>query len=311
MSVDNPGVQSCPLARGEVCLEHPPAALAPIQLEDARNRFNREAVRATCDTGRYRLPYFTWGVGPPLLFVHGVTDSSHSFLLPISRLAAHFRCIAYDLPTGRGDGARLRRYTHADLVTDLLALLDHLGVRRSYVYGSSFGSTIVLAALRARPERLPRAILQGGLAWRPLARRERLLAWLARYLPGSMRHVPLRNLVLRAIMSGPFAGRPPAVWDYFLECSGRGPVAQLAHQVRMLAGLDLRPLLPEVRQPVLLICGDRDPIVGPAYADVLMQGLPNAGRVVIEGCGHCPSYSHPEVLAEVVRQFLTPSLENQ
>jgi hypothetical protein len=27
---------------------------------------------------------------------------------------------------------------------------------------------------------------------------------------------------------------------------------------------------------------------------------------VIEGCGHVPSYTHPEILAEVIRQFLTP-----
>ena len=32
----------------------------------------------------------------------------------------------------------------------------------------------------------------------------------------------------------------------------------------------------------------------------------SARRVLIEGCGHVPSYSHPEALAEVVRRFLTP-----
>jgi pimeloyl-ACP methyl ester carboxylesterase len=39
---------------------------------------------------------------------------------------------------------------------------------------------------------------------------------------------------------------------------------------------------------------------------MLLQGLPNAGRVVIAGCGHVPSYTHPEILAEVIQQFLTP-----
>jgi len=43
-----------------------------------------------------------------------------------------------------------------------------------------------------------------------------------------------------------------------------------------------------------------------ALIEVLLAGLPNARQVVIEGCGHGPSYTHPELVAEVVRQFLTP-----
>jgi pimeloyl-ACP methyl ester carboxylesterase len=277
-----------------------------VVLEEALARLGREAVCGTCDTGRYRMPYYTWGSGAPLLFIHGVSDSSRSFVQPIACLAAHFRCIAYDLPDGRGDGARLRRYRHDDLVEDVWALLDHLGVRQSYVLGSSFGSTIALKALRARPERLPRAVLQGGLARRPLTRAEHLLARVARFFPGSMTWVPLRRTVVRAINSAAFAGRSPAVWDYFLQCSGRAAVAAFAHQALLLHRLDLRALLPEVRQPVLLVCGDRDTVVPRVHEEMLLQGLPNAGRVTIEGCGHVPSYTHPEVFAEVVRQFLTP-----
>ncbi len=74
----------------------------------------------------------------------------------------------------------------------------------------------------------------------------------------------------------------------------------------MMHQLDLRSLLPAIRQPVLLLCGDQDLIVPRFYEEVLLQGLPNAGRVTIEGCGHMPSFTHPEIYAEVIRQFLTP-----
>jgi pimeloyl-ACP methyl ester carboxylesterase len=282
------------------------AALAPISLGDALIRFEREAVHGTCDTGRYRMPYFVWGEGPPLLFIHGVSDTGQSFLLPISRLSAHFRCIAYELPGGAGDGARLSRYTHADLVQDVWALLDHLGVNQSYVLGSSFGSTVALSALRERPECVPRGILQGGLAWRPLRKAERVLARVARLLPGRMARVPLRERMIDRVHSRPFEHRPLAVWKYFLDLTGRTPIRTLGYQARWLDQVDLRPLLPEVRQPVLLVCGERDPLIGRSHEQTLLQGLPNAGRVLIEGCGHTPSYTHPEVLAEVVRQFLTP-----
>ncbi len=295
----------CPLACTDVCAAHPAEGIPSIVPAEARARFHREAVRGTCDTGRYRMPYFVWGSGPPLLFIHGVCDSSQSFLLPIARLSAHFRCIAYDQPAGNGDGARLRRYRHDDLVADLFALLDHLGLSRAYVLGSSFGATIALAALARRPERLPRAILQGGLAYRPLRRGERWLASLGRFLPGKMARVPLREKLLRAV-NRELEDRPGEVWRSYVEHTGSVRIAAFAWQGLMLHRLDLRPLLPSVRQPVLLVCGDRDRVVPGRYAEVLLDGLPNAGRVVLEGCGHLPSYSHPEVYAEVIRQFLTP-----
>src|SRR5205823_3121996 len=121
------------------------------------------------------------------------SDTARSFLLPMARLSAHFRCVGYELPAGGADGARLRRYAFADLVDDLWGLLDHLGLGRSYVLGSSLGAAVALSALHARPERLPRAVLQGALAHRPLRRAEKVLAWVARWLPGTMGGLPKRE----------------------------------------------------------------------------------------------------------------------
>jgi pimeloyl-ACP methyl ester carboxylesterase len=252
------------------------------------------------------MPYYTWGDGPPLLFVHGLGDSYLSFLQPISRLSAHFRCIAYDQPSGYRDGARLRRYQHDHLVADVWALLDHLGLRQSYILGSSFGSTIALKAMHDRPERLPRGIMQGGLVYRPLRRAERILSYWARFLPGRMAGVPLREKILLKTAGPTFNPSLPEVWDHFVECTARARLSAVGHQASMLHRLDLRPILPAIRQPVLLVCGDRDLVVPAYHEEMLLEGLPNAGRVLIEGCGHMPSYTHPEILAEVVRQFLTP-----
>lgn len=296
----------CVLSCAEVCALHPGEQVAPIDFAEARARFEREAIHGVCKTGRYRMAYYIWGEGPPLLFVHGLGDSGHSFLQPISRLSTHFRCIAYELPSGHRDGARLYRYEHDHLIADIWSLLDHLDLRQSYILGSSFGCTIVLKALLARPDRLPRAILQGGLVYRPLHRAERMLAYWGRFLPGQMASLPLREKVLLKTIGTGFNKSFPDVWTYFLECTGRARLATVAHQAYMLNRLDLRSILPGIRQPVLLICGDQDRVVPRPHEEMLLQGLPNAGRVVIEGCGHVPSYTHPEILAEVIRHFLTP-----
>jgi len=74
----------------------------------------------------------------------------------------------------------------------------------------------------------------------------------------------------------------------------------------LLHRIDVRPLLGEIRQPVLLVCGDRDPLVGRACEEVLLRGLPSAGRVELSRCGHFPYLTHPDLLAAVVGDFLTP-----
>jgi pimeloyl-ACP methyl ester carboxylesterase len=238
--------------------------------------------------------------------IPGLADDALSFLFVSALLVPHFRCIAYDLPKGAGDGARLRRIAHPELVQDLFALLDHLSLKQSYLLGSSFGGTIALAAMHSSPERFPRSVLQGTFARRPLSVVEGLLARLARYWPGTMRLLPGRSAILRWFHSAPFAERPREVWDFFLERSNTHPIAAVSHRALLIHHLDLRSILPTIRQPVLMVCGDHDPLVGPACELTLLAGLPNAGRAIITSCGHNPLFSHPEILAELTRQFLTP-----
>ena len=285
------------------CHDH---ATGPIVLREVLDRFEREATLGVCDTGRYRMPYYVWGQGPPLVLIHGVADTSQSFRLVISRLSAHFRCIAYTLPQGTEDGARLWSYRHADLVSDLWALFAHLRLDRAYVLGSSFGSTIALASMRQHPERIPRAILQGGTARRRLRFLERLVTFWLRFFPGSMAKLRRREQILGLVHRPCFEGLPEEVYRAFVDWTGEARLAAFGHQARWLNRVDLRADLPHISQPVLLLHGDRDSVIPRRHADELLTGLGSAGLVVLEGAGHVPCYTHPEAMAEVIRQFLTP-----
>lgn len=292
-------LSSCQLING-----HAPGCSQKLLLEHAVDRFRQEAVWGTCDTGRYRCSFSVWGEGPPLVFVPGLCDDTWSYILPMARLSDKFCCVAYHMPAGNGDGARLLRYRHHHLVEDLLALLDHLKMDQAYLLGSSFGSTVALAALHRQPERFPRGILQGGFARRPLAWAEVMLAAWARWWPGSLDHLPLRRELFRQNHEPYFAESAADVVRYHLESDGRQRIAAVAHRALLLHQLDLRPLLPAIRQPVLILCGDRDPLVGQACAQELASGLPNGSRAEIEACGHMPQFTHPEVMSEVVKRFL-------
>jgi pimeloyl-ACP methyl ester carboxylesterase len=281
----------------------PPAAPT---LPEILVRFEQEATPGVCDTGRYRCRYYVWGQGPPLLFIPGLSDDAYSFVQVMVHLTERFRCIAYDLPAGGADGARLSLYTHADLVADVFALLDHLGLNQSYVFGSSFGGTITLAALRTQPQRFPRALLQGSFARRRLSLVEHLAVRLIRRWPGTMRYVPLRKAALHRANYQFFADRPPELWSFFLERANIHPIAAVAYRALLVHRLDLRPILGDIRQPVLLVGGDRDPVIERVCEEELVRGLPNVRRIELVNCGHNPLFTHPEVLAELVRQFFTP-----
>jgi pimeloyl-ACP methyl ester carboxylesterase len=277
-----------------------------LRLEEVLARFRKEAVQDTFDTGRYRCRYYTWGSGPPLVFIHGLGDDALSFVLPIARLSEHFRCICYDQPKGGGDGSHLGRYHHADLVQDLIALVDHWQLPQAYLFGSSFGSTIALAAMHERPERFPRGVLHSGFARRPLAPAEEMLASWARYWPWNMSSLPMRETVMTQTHYPPFAARQPELWKFFLSRDGAIPMEAVARRALILNHVDLRSLLPSIRQPILMVVGDQDPLVGKSCEEVLMKGLPNATRAELSGCGHMAQFTHPEVLAEATWRFLRP-----
>ena len=51
--------------------------------------------------------------------------------------------------------------------------------------------------------------------------------------------------------------------------------------LRRLHRLDLRPELPAVRQPVLLLAGDKDPISPLPHAEMVRHGLPSRGESLL------------------------------
>lgn len=275
-----------------------------LLLRECLERWHKEPTRGVLDTGRYRCRYVVWGSGPTLVLVPGMAMDAEAFVMPMARLQAHFRCVSFALPDGDQDGARIRSYRHDDLVSDLFALLDHLAIQRCDIFGSSFGSTITLSAVNRQPARFGRVILQGGFARRPLSRAEVLAASFARFLPGRMRHLPFVTRVLENNARPEFRSREPEVWDYFVEQNLRIPLRAFAMRALLIHRVDLRPILPSIAHPVLLICGDRDRLIGRSCEAELKQGLPHAARAEIEGCAHLPQLTHPEVLCEVVRQYL-------
>jgi pimeloyl-ACP methyl ester carboxylesterase len=276
-----------------------------MSLPAALAAFRREMTPGTLDTGRYRMRYFAWGDGPPLVFVHGMADVGRSFIPVMHSLVGRFTCVAHELPNGVTDGAPLGRYRLSDYAADLVALLDHLRLERVAVLGSSFGSLVTLSALAAAPRRFTRAVLQGGFACRPLREWERRLAQVGRFWRSWFGDWPfIHEPVMRRVERDVYESVPPEMWRFFVANHGRTPCRAAALRSLTIARTDLRPLLPSIRTPVLLIGGDRDPLVPRHCERDLEEGLPDVRRVEFAPCGHYPQYTHPEQMAREIAGFL-------
>jgi pimeloyl-ACP methyl ester carboxylesterase len=279
---------------------HPTAA----DLATARQRYDAEARPGEFQTGRYKMRYVRWGAGTPVVFVHGLCDHPKSFCLLMAELVDRgYEVFCYHLANGQDDDAKLKTYTHDDFVEDLVAFLDHCQLGPVFVKGSSFGSTITLAALLKHPSRFNRVVLQGGFAYRKISGLEKNLSKMGRGWHFRMRQLPGRKVVMGLLEKPQFVGCPPEIVKYLAECSGDTPVSAAAHRGLILSELDLRPKLKDIPHPVLMIGGDRDTIVPRDAERTVEEGVPNVKRVEFSPCGHYPQYTMPSQMAEEMDRF--------
>lgn len=277
-------------------------------------RFLNEVAQyeATAKTGvwpgpHYRMTYRVLGDGPPLLLAPGIASTFRSYALTLNRLAERFKTIVFDYPGEHpGDGARLGRIGHDEIVEDVIGLLDHLNIGRCFLLGLSFGSTVVLATLAKEPRRFPKAAIQGGFAHRKFSAAERLALMVGRHVPGTAARLPLRREILSYNHKTHFPDIIADRWDYYVEQNGLTPIRPLAHRLDLLADLDLRPLLPGIRTQVLVLQGNEDRIVNRSHFEELCAGLPSSKGVIMPLVGHQPHFTHGEALAAVVTDWFLP-----
>jgi pimeloyl-ACP methyl ester carboxylesterase len=282
------------------------------QCIQAWRNYRQQAHHGRIWTGRYHLRYFRWGQGQPLVFIHGMADAPEAFIMVMDQLRDQYLCVAYALPDGCHNGGRLSRYRLNDYAEDLLTLLTHLGIAEAAIAGSSFGSLICLYALHCQPQRCRWGILQNGFAYRPLSRWERQLTRWGRCLPGWFADWPnLHAAVMRYLEPTLTRHLPAPVTAAYLRHAANTPIAAAAWRAWTIAQSDLRPLLPRIQQPVLLISADQDRLVPAECWQQLQEGLPHCQRVEIVGCGHYPQYSHPAAMAEAIETFLAQAVSGR
>jgi pimeloyl-ACP methyl ester carboxylesterase len=254
-----------------------------------------------------------WGDpdGLPLISFHGTPGGRITWWHDPTIYARHgLRRLTLDRP-GYGESTRLAGRAVADVVADVLAVVDALGVDRFVVSGGSGGGPHAMACAALLPERVTRCLVQSSGA--PYGVDD--LDWLAGMTEGNVveftaaleGEAPMRTVAEReaaTLIERLTAGRADFLGDSY-EMS-EADIAQMEkHRDRMAAQL-LNALAPgvdgwvddmlafvkpwgfdvaDIAVPVYLQYGREDTLVPAAHGDWLAAHMPTTKVVVLEA-GH-------------------------
>lgn len=254
------------------------------------------------------------GAGPLTVVLHGGPGASHDYLLPQYDLLARGRELFYydqrgggRSPVGHDVPVDWRAH-----VADLEAIRATLQLDRLTLCGYSWGGLLALLYATEHPDRIERLALVSPAAvtheWR-----RRFEDEFARRMADPA--VAAEREALRA--SGLRERDPEAYRRRAFELSVAGYFKDFRDAVRLtpfrvvartqqavwdsLAGWDLRPLLPRIRAPVLIVHGTADPI--PIASSREIAHL-TAGTLVELDCGHCPHVEATAAFAGALDAFL-------
>lgn len=271
-------------------------------------------LNASARAGDARLSYTVSGTGPPLLLLHGLVASSHSWRRLVPELAPKYRVYALDAwASGGSDRCAAADATLRGHAARALAFLQAMGIERCAVIATSYGGAIALQAAALEPQRFERLVLAAPA--HPFAQQPRVIAHLystvlgrkiARLLP----RVPqswLRLMMRRAFAHGA-ACTAELARAYYRPLRIPGTMDCLLRTVATYSS-DMEQLAPELarldRVPVRLIWGQRDRVLRLGSSAALMDHLGNVSIDVLAGVGHLPYEEAPEAFARAVWEGLT------
>lgn len=247
--------------------------------------------------------YSLEGEGPQaLVLVHELGGSLNSWDALVPLLPGGLRVLRHDL-RGAGMSEKTRGTNRLDvLADDVSALLDHAGIGgEAIVLGAAMGAAVAVRVATRHPDRVSRLVLASPALGVPAERREAARELTAR----------IENEGLRAIAEGLLPRAfPEALWSHaetkaqaLARWMGADPEGYAANY-RVIIEEDVRPELPRVRCPALVLAGRHDPFSPPEATEAGTAGLA-ARRFMAIDAGHFMAVQSPHIVAAALGDFLS------
>jgi pimeloyl-ACP methyl ester carboxylesterase len=255
------------------------------------------------DVDGVRIAYTRSGVGPALVMLHGAPSDSRTWQWMRADLSRDHTVVAWDAP-GFGQSSDIDEGWRAPQFCDALAgFIAAVGVQRPHIVGHSFGSMVALSLFRRDPTVPASLVLIGGYAgWAGSLPPEEV----ARRLEMFIGMAELGDAFDPKSYPGLFSELIPPDRDAALVAMMRENLRQATIRAagHIGAETDLRPLLPTINVPTLVLHGEADARSPLANAEMLHAAIPKSQLVVLPRLGHACVVEDPEACAEEIRRFV-------
>jgi len=250
------------------------------------------------------LELFQRGAGEPLLFLHGGSGPERGSQF-LDALAQQYRVVAPSHP-GFGRSSLPESFDKVDdLAYFYLDLIDALDLDRVVLVGHSFGGWIAAEMAVRCCHRLSKLVLIGPIGIKVGGRETRDIADVFAVSAAELNRLRFHD--------------PTSMREPDLTTLSDDELALIARNSESLAlfmwepyahNPKLRQLLHRITVPTLLVWGESDGIVSPAYGAAYRDAIPGARLEVIAAAGHLPHVEQPDVCLEKVRGFLVEQQED-
>jgi pimeloyl-ACP methyl ester carboxylesterase len=238
------------------------------------------------------------GEGTPFVYLHSTLGESFMWLPFYQALARKFRVL---VPTHPGFG-KSEGFDQIDTIEDMafhyIELLDSLGLDEVILGGVSLGGWIAAEVAVRWPERVKKLWIADAPG-----------LWVEGHALGDLFRFMLDRDKMRALLfhdpSSPIATL--VIKDEPDEQSMLAAYQSLTVLARLVWERPYDPKLAgrlhRVQCPVLLLWGDDDRLVPPAYGEAYRQHLPQAELRLMPRCGHLPMFEREAEFVEALTKF--------
>ena len=256
-------------------------------------------------------PQHRGGSGPPLVCVHGFTDTWRTWELVLPQLERQHDVLAATLPGHAGGRPLQGAVTDALLPDAVEQAMDGAGFETAHLVGNSLGGFVALQlAARGRARSVVAFAPAGG--WAPgdesfrevlalnasVYERARATAAHAEAIAAS----PEGRRAATRLLTTRFEHIPADLVAHLIAgtANATGALPMIEYALREGYRLDVERIACAVR----IVWGTEDAILPwPSAAAGYLRSLPNADWVELDGVGHCPQLDVPSVAAELILAF--------
>lgn len=251
------------------------------------------------------LHYEIHGSGRPLVLLSGQSNSRRWWDPVRDDFAAAYRTVVLDW---RGTGGSGRpdtdSYSTPGFARDVIAVLDHAGIDRAHVYGTSMGGRVGQWIAADHPERVDRLVLGCTSPGAPhgVERGPEVRAALTQGDPAAA-HRALKELMYTPAWIAERERGPEKPVFHTLGDPDMPPHARRRH-LRASARHDAWDALPRITAPTLVVHGTDDVFNPAANAPLLTERIPGARMRLVPGARHAYFEEFADVATPLVLGFL-------